>query len=85
VGRRRSVTRARFRRRGVSRALARAAVDFARGRGTRGLEGYPMLTEPGKEITWGEFHVGSRSIFAAAGFAEVSRPTQRRVVMRIDF
>jgi GNAT superfamily N-acetyltransferase len=78
------VTRAGFRRRGVSRALARAAVDFARKRGARALEGYPMLTEPGKEITWGELHVGSRSIFAAAGFAEVSRPTQRRVVMRVD-
>jgi GNAT superfamily N-acetyltransferase len=79
------VTRAGFRRRGISRALARAAVDFARERGARALEGYPMRTEPGKEITWGELHVGSRSIFAAAGFAEVSRPTQRRVVMRIDF
>ena len=32
-----------------------------------------------------EVHVGSRSIFAAAGFSEVSRPTVRRVVMRIDF
>jgi GNAT superfamily N-acetyltransferase len=79
------VTRARFRRRGVSRALARAAVDFARARGARAVEGYPMLTEPGQEITWGELHVGSRSIFAAAGFAEVSRPTRRRVVMLIDF
>jgi GNAT superfamily N-acetyltransferase len=79
------VTRAGFRRRGVSRALVRTAVDFARERGARALEGYPMLTEPGKEITWGELHVGSRSIFAAAGFAEVSRPTQRRIVMRIDF
>ena len=79
------VTRAGFRRRGVSRALARAAVDFARERGARALEGYPMLTEPGKEITWGELHVGSRSIFAAAGFAEVSRPSRRRFVMRIDF
>jgi hypothetical protein len=29
--------------------------------------------------------VGSRSIFAAAGFAEVSRPTLRRLVMRIEF
>jgi hypothetical protein len=29
--------------------------------------------------------MGSRSIFAAAGFAEVSAPTERRVVMRIDF
>jgi hypothetical protein len=26
-----------------------------------------------------------RSIFTAAGFAEVSRPTLRRAVMRIDF
>ena len=42
-------------------------------------------TQPGKEITWGELHVGHGSIFAAAGFAEVSRPTLRRVVMRIDF
>jgi GNAT superfamily N-acetyltransferase len=79
------VTRTGFRRRGVSRALARAAVDFARERGARALEGYPMLTEPGKEITWGELHVGSRSIFEAAGFTEISHPTPRRVVMRIDF
>ena len=60
-----------------------SALDFARERGGRTLEGYPMLTEPGKEITWGELHVGSHNIFAAAGFAEVSRPTLRRVVMRI--
>jgi GNAT superfamily N-acetyltransferase len=79
------VTRAGFRRRGVSRALTRAAVDFARERGARAVEGYPMITTPGQEITWGELHVGSRSIFAAAGFGEVSRPTLRRVVMRIDF
>jgi len=79
------VTRAGFRRRGVSRALAHAAVDFARVRGARALEGYPMVTQPGQEITWGELHVGSRSIFAAAGFAEVSRPYSRRAVMRIDF
>ena len=79
------VTRAGFRRRGVSRALARAAIDFARERGARALEGYPMLTEPGKEIAWGELYRGSRSIFADAGFAEVNRPFPRRVVMRIDF
>jgi GNAT superfamily N-acetyltransferase len=78
-------TRAGFRRRGVSRALARAAVDFARERGARALEAYPMITEPGQEVTWGETHVGTRSIFEAAGFTEVSHPTLRRVVMRIDF
>ncbi len=79
------VVRAGFRRRGISRALARATVDFARERGARALEGFPMITQPGTEVTWGELHVGSRSIFAAAGFAEVSHPTPRRVVMRIDF
>jgi GNAT superfamily N-acetyltransferase len=79
------VTRTGFRRQGISYALARAAVDFARQRGARALEGYAMITQRGEEITWGEVHVGSRSIFAAAGFAEVSRPSKRRVVMRIDF
>jgi len=78
-------TRAGYRRQGISYALARAAVDFARERGARALEAYPMITKPGQEITWDEIHVGSRSIFAAAGFAEVSRPSVRRVVMRIDF
>jgi GNAT superfamily N-acetyltransferase len=79
------VTRAGFRRRGISRALAHAAVDFAREHGASALESYPMITESGHEITLGELHVGSRSIFAAAGFIEVSRPTLRRVAMRIDF
>jgi GNAT superfamily N-acetyltransferase len=77
--------RAGFRRRGLSYELARAAVDFARERGARALEAYPMLTEPGKDIIWDEIHVGSRSIFEAAGLAQVSHPTKRRVVMRIDF
>lgn len=79
------VTRTGFRRRGVSRALAAATVDFARQRGARALEAYPMITKPGEEVTWGELYVGSRGIFAAAGFTEVSRPTVRRLVMRVDF
>ncbi len=78
-------TRAGFRRRGVTRVLVQAAVDFARRQGARALEGYPMITQPGEEITWGETHVGTKSIFAAAGFTEVAHPTLRRVVMRIDF
>jgi GNAT superfamily N-acetyltransferase len=78
-------TRAGFRRRGVTRVLAAAAVEHARQRGARAIEGYPMITEPGHEITWGETHVGTRSIFEAAGFAQVHRATLRRVVMRIDF
>lgn len=75
-------TRAGFRKRGVSRALARAAVDFARERGARAIEGYPMTT---KNVILEELHVGTEGVFADAGFTEVSRPTLRRVVMRIDF
>jgi GNAT superfamily N-acetyltransferase len=75
--------RAGHRRRGIGCALVRAAVDFARERGARALEGYPMISATAA-ITE-ELHVGLRSMFEAAGFAEVSRPTIRRVVMRIDF
>jgi len=74
--------RAGFRKRGVSRALARAAVDFARARGARAIEGYPITT---KNVISEELHVGTVGVFADAGLTEVSRPTQRRAVMRLDF
>ena len=76
------VTRAGFRRRGVGRALALASVDFARERGARALEGYPITTT---DVILEELHVGTRALFAGAGFIEISSPTLRRVVMRIDF
>lgn len=44
-----------------------------------------MIVPSGKEITWGELHVGSRQVFDDAGFTEVGHPSPRRVVMRIDF
>jgi GNAT superfamily N-acetyltransferase len=78
-------TRAGHRRSGISYALAEAAVEFARGRDARALEAYPMITEPGASITWGELHMGTVSVFAAAAFTEVTHPTPRRLVMRIDF
>ena len=77
--------RAGFRGRGVAHALVRAAVEFARERGARALEAYPLRTEPGQRISWDEIHVGSQEFFAADGLTEVNRPTLRRVVMRIDF
>jgi len=79
------VVRKGLRGRGLTYHLARATVDYARGRGARALEGYPMATQPGKVITWGELHVGARQIFEEAGFTEVTHPTPRRYVMRIDF
>jgi GNAT superfamily N-acetyltransferase len=79
------VIRKGYRGRGLTYPLARATIDFARERGARALEAYPMITEPGRVITWGEVHVGARQVFEDAGFEEVSHPTVRRAVMRIDF
>lgn len=74
-------TRAGYRRRGVSRALARAAVDITRERGARAVEAYPMTTT---NAIAEELHVGTVPTFAAAGLREVSHPTPRRVVMRLE-
>ena len=79
------VVRKSYRGRGLTYPLARATIAFARQRGARALEAYPMITHPGKEITWGETHVGTRQVFEHAGFKEITHPTPRRVVMRIDF
>jgi GNAT superfamily N-acetyltransferase len=69
-------TRVGFRKRGVGRALARAAVEFAREPGARAVEAYPMVS---KDVIVEELHVGTLGMFAAAGLTEVSRPTLRRV------
>ena len=76
------LTRAGFRRRCISRALARAAVDHARAAGARALEAYPMTTTAAiaEELTSARW-----ATFPAAGLREVGRPTPRRAVMRIDF
>lgn len=79
------IVRKGFRRRGLTYLLALAAVEFARERGAKAIEAYAMITEPGKQVTWGELHVGARQVFEEAGFKQVSHPTKRRVVMRIDF
>ena len=76
------LTRSGYRKRGVSRALARAAVDFARERGARALEAYPMTS---KNALLEEIHVGTESVYADAGFTEVHRPSIRRAVVQIDF
>lgn len=70
------------RRRGISRALAAAAVEFARERGARAVEAYPISTT---SVIEEELHVGTVPTFAAAGLSEVTHPTKRRKVVRTDF
>lgn len=73
-----------YRGQGLTRPLAVAAAEYARAHGARAVEGYPMVPKTGQNVSWGEMNVGSRGTFVAAGFREVSRPTARRVVMRLD-
>lgn len=74
--------RAGHRRQGISRALAIAAVEFARERGARAVEAYPITTA---SVIEEELHVGTVPTFAAAGLTEVSHPTKRRKVVRTEF
>jgi GNAT superfamily N-acetyltransferase len=73
-----------YRGQGLTRPLAQAAVEYARAHGAKAVEGYPMVPRTGQNVSWGEMNVGSRNTFAAAGLREVSQPTTRRVVMRLD-
>lgn len=69
--------------RGLTYPLVAAGVAHARERGASAIEGYPLLTG-GSRITWDEMNVGAVGPFAAAGFREVSHPTKRRLVMRLE-
>lgn len=71
--------RAGRRRRGIGRALARAAVAHALACGARAVEAYPMTTTA---VLASELHVGTVGMFSDAGLVEVGRPTARRAVMR---
>jgi len=79
------VTRVGFRHLGVSRALVGGTVDLARDRGARAVEAYPMKPAPGKDVSWGEMHVGALSAFLTAGFRVVRVPSLRRAIVRYDY
>jgi GNAT superfamily N-acetyltransferase len=70
-----------FRRRGVSVALLRAAVEYARACGARIVEGYPV--EPRKSAAPDVFvWTGLASAFRKAGFTEHARRSRTRPIMR---
>lgn len=77
------VVRRGFRKRGLTYVLAEACVDHARSHGARTLEAYPLDTE-GRQVVDNELYVGAHQVFAELGFSEVTRPTKRRTVMRLD-
>jgi ribosomal protein S18 acetylase RimI-like enzyme len=74
-----------YRRQRLTHSLAAAAVEHARAHGAKAVEAYPIVARAGHKVSWDEMNVGSRNAFLAAGLREVSQPTVRRIVMRLDF
>jgi GNAT superfamily N-acetyltransferase len=72
------VVRPGLRRRGIAGALLDAAVDFARDRGARAVEGHP-LDDARRKVHAMEAYVGVASMFARAGFTEIDRRGSRPV------
>jgi GNAT superfamily N-acetyltransferase len=66
---------------GVAHALLAGAIDYARKRGVRLLEAYPMdrPARAGDETMW----FGAKSMFDAAGFEEVARRKPQRPIVRL--
>ena len=70
-----------WRRRGLSVELLRAAAKFARRRGAKIVEGYPVVARKGKmpdAFAWS----GLPGSFLGAGFREVARRSPVRPIMR---
>lgn len=70
-----------FRRKGVTRDLLRAAVEFAKKRGAKIVEGYPVAPD-NPAIPDAFAWTGFASAFRKAGFSEVARRSPTRPIMR---
>jgi GNAT superfamily N-acetyltransferase len=68
------------RRQGLSAALLEAAAQFARSRGAKLVEGYPV--EPSGALPDPFVWTGLASAFRSAGFTEVARRSPTRPIMR---
>jgi len=71
-----------YRRRGVSVALLRAAVEYAASRGARIVEGYPKTAskEEPDAFVW----TGVEGAFAKVGFKEAARRSPTKPIMRLQ-
>jgi len=70
-----------YRRQGVTVRLLREAARYARSRGARLLEGYPIEPKKGTAPDAWVF-TGLAGAFRKAGFKEAARPSATRPVMR---
>ncbi len=69
-----------FRGQGVARALLAGAIAFARKRGSKLVEAYPV-DRPGRSAD-DSMWFGAKSMYDAAGFSEVARRKPQRPIVR---
>lgn len=69
-----------FRRRGLMGCFLKAALGYAKERGAKIVEAYPI--EPTGCLTGDSGYTGVVSTFLKAGFAEVLRRSERQPIMR---
>jgi GNAT superfamily N-acetyltransferase len=70
-----------FRRKGVTHQLLTAAVEYARDKGAKIIEGYPVEPKAGSAPDVFVF-TGLASAFRKAGFVQVARRSETRPIMR---
>lgn len=66
---------------GLTRLLIDAATEYARGRGARIIEAYPVIPENSKNPQY-QVYTGVISTFTRMGFVEVARRSKIRPIMR---
>jgi len=71
-----------FRRKGITVSLLKAAVEHVKQMGGRIVEGYPVETE--KDMPAPFIYTGTASAFHQAGFKEVARHAPTRPIFRFD-
>jgi len=71
-----------YRRKGVSKALIIAAVNYAKKKKAKVIEGYPIDLSKKENYPDTFAYHGSMSSFKAAGFKEVLRRSETRPIMR---
>ncbi len=69
-----------YRRKGITVELLKAAVEHVRGQGGRIVEGYPVHTKQDMPAPF--IYTGTASAFQQAGFQEVARHTATRPIFR---
>jgi len=68
---------------GVASALLSGAVRYAKKRGAKIVEGYPMDPDSGR-VDSSTAYVGIASMFRKVGFEEVARRSKPRPIMRLS-